>query len=243
MSNLLLGARYLILGLGRLTTPGLKRYIILPILFNIIVLAFLLFLFYYYIFGYSHYLTEHLPPWLDFFSSIVFIILIISAVFLLLSLFMVLLNIIAAPFNGLLAEKTQTIFYDQQINSQPFLKVAVRSLRRQFQFLGYFFLRLLGMGILFLVPFIHPFYPFLWFLFTAWMLSVQYQDFVMDNNLHNFQEMLEKIRLRRSLSLGFGVAIHLLSFIPLLNIFIMPAAVIGSVMMYCDENKNSLLIV
>ena len=39
------------------------------------------------------------------------------------------------------------------------------------------------MGLLFFVPFIHPFYPFLWFIFNAWMLNLQYQDFVMDNNL------------------------------------------------------------
>jgi len=58
----------------------------------------------------------------------------------------------------------------------------------------------------------------------------------MDNNLIGFQEMREKIKNNKMQSLGFGSLINIISFIPLLNILTMPAAVIGSVIMYCEEN-------
>ncbi|MDP3269517.1 MAG: sulfate transporter CysZ, partial [Legionella sp.] len=152
-------------------------------------------------------------------------------------MFTVMFNIVASPFNGLLAEKTQKLLYNSSIPSLSFAQIALRSIKRQGQFLGYFLPRLVIIGILFFIPFIHPIYPIIWFVFAAWMLGMQYQDFAMDNNLISFAEMREKIKNNKMQSLGFGSLINIISFIPLLNILTMPAAVIGSVIMYCEENK------
>ncbi|MBA3535408.1 MAG: hypothetical protein H0T84_02180 [Tatlockia sp.] len=70
----------------------------------------------------------------------------------------------------------------------------------------------------------------------------------MDNNLINFQEMRLKIKEKSMLSLGFGCFINLASFVPFLNLITLPAAVIGGVILYCEEhiktgkllNKRSL---
>jgi CysZ protein len=72
-------------------------------------------------------------------------------------------------------------------------------------------------------------------MFTAWILSVQYHDFVMDNNLINFEQMQGMIKQKKILSLGFGMSINLLTFVPFLNLITLPAAVIGGVILYFEE--------
>ncbi len=157
-----------------------------------------------------------------------------------LSLFTVFFNLIAAPLNGLLAEKTQNIFFGSAIPSLPFYKIVLRSIKRQIEFLSYFLPRFLVIGGLFFIPFLQPIYPFLWFLFNAWILSIQYQDFAMDNNLISFKETRKKVASSKMHSLGLGFSINLVSFIPILNILTLPAAVIGGTMLCCELNKHLL---
>ena len=231
---------YVMLGIRHLFTNGLKRFVLLPMMFNVFLFIGLFYLIYHYIYPYSYYYTDQLPSWLSFLSGFFLFIFALGFFLLFLSMFTVLFNLVAAPFNGLLAEKAQRLLYQSDIPVLSLREVALRSMKRQGQFLGYFAPRFIGMILLFFIPFIHPVYPFLWFVFTAWMLSIQYQDFVMDNNLVNFQNMQFKIKEKKMLSLGFGFIINFLSFVPFLNLIVIPAAVIGGVLLYCEEH-NSLL--
>ncbi|MBA2710316.1 MAG: sulfate transporter CysZ [Tatlockia sp.] len=236
MRDFLKGMIFLMLGVRHLFTPGLKRFVLLPMLFNFLLFSGLFYLLYHYAFPYSNYYIDQLPSWLHFLSGLILVIIAISFFLLFLSMFTVLFNLVAAPFNGLLAEKAQILLYETKIPSLSLTEITIRTIKRQLQFLGFFIPRFLGMVILFFVPFIHPIYPFLWFWFTAWILSIQYQDFVMDNNLISFDVMRIKIKERTMLSLGFGSFINLLSFIPVLNLITLPAAVIGGVLLYCEEH-------
>jgi CysZ protein len=229
------GMLYLIQGLSHLSTPGLKRYILLPIVFNILLFMTSFYLIYHYLFPYSYYYIDKLPSWLSFLSWVILIIFALSFFFLFLTLFTVLFNLFAAPFNGLLAEKAQKLLYQTEVPPSSINEMIIRTIKRQGQFLAYFFPRFLGMIALFFVPFIHFIYPFLWFMFTAWILSVQYHDFVMDNNLINFEQMQGMIKEKKLLSLGFGMSINLLTFVPFLNLITLPAAVIGGVILYFEE--------
>lgn len=233
------GMRYLIQGFNHLLTPGLKRFIIMPIVFNFILFAGLFYLIYHYLLPYAHQYIAKLPSWLSFLSGVLFILFIVGFILLFLALFTVMFNIIAAPFNGLLAEKVQKLLYNRPIPAIPFYVMAVRSIKRQGQFLSYFLPRLMGMLLLFFVPFMQPLYPFIWFLFSAWMLSIQFQDVALDNNLIDFPEMKKRIKNNKMRSLGFGALINLASFIPGLNILMMPAAVIGGTILYCDTSKTA----
>ncbi|KTC65158.1 putative sulfate transport protein CysZ (plasmid) [Legionella adelaidensis] len=239
MGDFFQGAGYLFRGAKHLLTPGLKRFVVLPILFNFLLFTGLFFLLYHYLFPFADYYIKQLPAWLSFLHGFLVVVLFISTFLLFLSMFTVLFNIVAAPFNGLLAERAQLALFKSEIPSLSFMQITLRSIKRQMQFLGYFFPRFIALLLLFFVPFIQPVYPFIWFFFNAWMLSVQYQDFAMDNNLNSFGEMQEKIKQYKLLSLGFGSIINLASFIPVLNLFTMPAAVIGSVILFCEQNKRS----
>lgn len=241
MSDFILGMHYMLLGMRHLLTDGLKRFIILPLAFNFLLFSGLLYVIYHYLSPYSAYYVDQLPGWLSFLNSVFFVILAVSFFLLFLSMFTVIFNLIAAPFNGLLAEKAQQLLYGTRIPSLTFAQITLRSIKRQAQFMGYFLLGFIVMCLLFFVPFIHPFYPFMWFLFNAWMLSMQYQDFAMDNNLVAFRDMKKKVNDQKMLTLGFGSFINLASFVPVLNVFVMPAAVIGSVILYCDQHSDATI--
>lgn len=238
MGNFIQGMLYFIAGFKRLSTPGLRRFVILPILFNVLLFAGLFYLLYHYLLPYADYYLDKLPSWLSFLSTVFFILVVVSFFLLFLMLFTALCNVIAAPFNGLLAEKAQTHFLQSELPSQPFMVMAWRSIKRQGQFLRYFLPRFLLTAALFFVPFIQPVYPFIWFTFNAWMLSMQYQDFVMDNNLFTFNAMKQRLQHNRMKSLGFGLMINVFNFIPLLNVLTMPSAVIGGVLLYGEEQAN-----
>jgi CysZ protein len=240
MTDFFKGMGYAVLGMKHLFTNGLKRFVLLPILFNIFFFILSFYLIYHYVFPYCYYYVNLLPSWLSFLSGLILVLFALGFFLLFLSMFTVLFNLVAAPFNGLLAEKTQNIVYQSNIPSLSFREIAVRTIKRQGEFLGYFIPRFIVMIMLFFVPLIQPVYPFMWFIFTAWILSVQYQDFVMDNNLIDFKKMQSSIKEKSMLSLGFGSAINLLSFIPFLNLIILPAAVIGGVLLFCEEHPDLL---
>ena len=236
MLNFFKGMTYFVTGLKHLFTPGLKRFIILPIAFNCLLFSGLFYLGYYYGLPYASYYVDKLPSWLSFLSGVLIVAFIIVFILLFLAMFTVMFNVIAAPFNGLLAEKVQKLLYGKPVPAVPFAVMAIRAFKRQGQFLRYFLPRFLGMCILFFIPLIQPVFPFVWFAFTAWMLSMQFQDLPLDNNLTSFSEMQKLVKKNKMRSLGFGSAINLASFIPFLNVFIMPAAVIGSTMLYGDTH-------
>lgn len=238
MRNFFQGMHYLLRGIRHLSTRGLKRFILLPLAINFIMFAGLFYLIYHYMLPYAYHYLDKLPSWLSFLSSIFLVIFILSFFLMFLSLFTVFFNLVAAPLNGLLAEKTQSLLFGSTIPSLSFYAVVLRSIKRQGEFLGYFLPRFLIMGILFFIPFLQPIYPFLWFIFNAWILSIQYQDFAMDNNLISFKETRRKIASNKMRSLGLGFSINLASFIPVINILTMPAAVIASTMLYCELNKH-----
>lgn len=234
------GTSYLLRGIRHLFTKGLKRFILLPLVVNFLMFAGLFYLIDHYLLPYSYHYLNQLPSWLSFLSTLFFIIFILGFFLMFLSLFTVVFNVIAAPLNGLLAEKTQNLLYGSVIPIIPFYKMVFRSLKRQMEFLCYFFPRFLGVGLLFFVPLLQPIYPVLWFIFNAWMLSIQYQDFAMDNNLVGFKEMRQQISHDKMRSLGLGCSINLASFIPIINILVMPAAVIASTIFYCETRTLSL---
>jgi CysZ protein len=218
---------------------GLKRFILIPISFNFVLFLSLAYILYRSMIHYSDYYVAQLPTWLHFLQGFFFIIFALSFFLIFLSTFTVIFNLIAAPFNGLLAEKAQHLIYNTTIPSLSFYEIALRSIKRQIQFLLYFVPRFCAMVLLFFIPFIQPIYPLLWFIFNAWILSIQYQDFAMDNNLVPFQEMKNKVRKSSMISLGFGSVINLASFVPALNLIMMPAAVIGGVILFCEQHNIS----
>jgi CysZ protein len=115
----------------------------------------------------------------------------------------------------------------------------VPSLVSELRKLLYIALRALPLALLFLIPPVNLAAPFLWALFSAWMLVIEYMDYPMGNHRLRFAEQRKRLRGRRLLGLGFGGASLLMTMIPVVNFLAMPASVAGATAMWVREFKQS----
>ena len=86
-----------------------------------------------------------------------------------------------------------------------------------------------------LIPGVNVVSPFLWFLLGAWMMSIQFVDYPMDNHQLSFNDVKEAVRGRRLSSMGFGGVVALCTGIPIVNFFVVPAAVVGATLLWVEE--------
>ena len=92
--------------------------------------------------------------------------------------------------------------------------------------------------MLFFIPGINLAAPFLWFMFSAWMLSLEYLDYPMGNHGLLFSDQRPIINQRRFMSLGFGGAVNVAVMIPVANFIIMPAAVAGATALWVEQLRQ-----
>lgn len=237
------GARYFFTGLRLLTRPGLKRFVAIPLIINVSIFAIVL------RFGlqwFDQYLDKLLPDWLSWAEFILWPLFALSFFLLIFYLFALLMNLFAAPFNGILAEKVEQYLHGQTVASSnvsftQLLKEIPRSIGNEISKLVYFLLRSIPLLLLFLIPGVNVAAPILWFLFSAWMLSLEYLDYPASNHGIQFKTTRELARQRRAHSIGFGVAVTGFTMIPLLNFIVMPAAVAGATAWYVDSLANESL--
>ncbi len=100
-NNFIKGITYLIRGFRLLTKHGIKRFVIIPLIINIILFSTLMG-------GGFHivsYLVSFLPHWLHWLSWLLFPVVFATFSIVLIYTFTIAANIIGAPFNSLLSEK------------------------------------------------------------------------------------------------------------------------------------------
>ena len=67
---------------------------------------------------------------------------------------------------------------------------------------------------------------------TVYWLAAEYLDAAMARHLYPFSEVRRTVRRRLPLCLGFGAAVYLLMWIPVLNLFFIPLAVVAGTLLY-----------
>ncbi|MDQ2694023.1 MAG: sulfate transporter CysZ, partial [Pseudomonadota bacterium] len=146
-------------------------------------------------------------------------------------------NLIAAPFNGILAERVEDLALPGRTRppGRPLWQEAVIAPLAELRKLGYFLLRALPLLVLFLIPVLNVAAPFLWAAFGAWMLALQYVDYPMGNHGVAFRDQRQIMAQRRLLALGFGAGVLLMTLVPVLNFLSMPTAVIGATLLWVKE--------
>ena len=90
-----------------------------------------------------------------------------------------------------------------------------------------------------LIPGLQAFAPLLWFALGAWMMGLQFVDYPMDNHQLSFRDVKDACASRRLSSLGFGAVVAFVAGIPLLNLVVIPAAVVGATLLWCEELRPS----
>jgi CysZ protein len=238
------GAGYLLEGTRLIARPGLRRFVIVPLSINVAVFSAAIW------YGVSRFdeliawiqsKIPSLPDWLAWLEQglawllwPLFVLLVVILVF---YGFTLVANLIAAPFNGLLAEKAELLLTGRSLEEGGGLRQAmiglVPTLIDEIKKVIYALLWSVPFLILaFVVPIAGP---VIWFLFTAWVLALEYADFPMGNHGLKFREMRRRLRGQPILSLGFGAAVAGLTMVPVVNFIAMPSAVAGATAMWVRE--------
>ncbi|MGZ8193418.1 MAG: sulfate transporter CysZ [Methylobacter sp.] len=210
-------------GVKLLGTPGLRKFLVVPVLINIVLYSVALLLGYFYM---ADLINQFIPGWLQWLSWILWPLFFISFFIAGFFTFTVLANLIAAPFYGKLSAKALAIITDRSYVSaeQPLAKVMLAELRR----LGYFVVSAIPLLLLSIIPGLNVIAPFLWALFGAWGMALEYMAYPLENEGLLFSEQKKLLKGMRLGALSFGGIAVLGLTIPLLNIIVAPAAVIGA---------------
>ena len=229
------GLHYFFEGFNIMMKPGLKRFVFLPILINILIIGGAFIWLFFKVDTWVDYILGFLPGWLHWLSYILWPIILVSIVLIFSYFFSTLANIIASPFNGLLAEKVEEELSGIPPKEMPwsdFVKDIPRMIKREFVRLGYSLPRMLLLLIISFIPIINIVSPILWFLFGAWMMVIQYCDYAFDNHKISFTDMKDRLKTDRLNNMPFGALVSILTMIPIINLFIMPASVCGATAMW-----------
>ena len=236
------GWHYFVTGWHLIRQKGLKRFVIMPIVLNIVLLSFVFWLLMNQIGDLTSWVLSFMPAWLDWLNYIITALAVIMILLVYYFIFTTLAGFIAAPFNGLLAEKVELLLTKQQGNDDgivDFIKDLPRMMKREWQKLWYSLPRFILLFILGFIPALgQTIVPVLFFLFTAWMLAIQYCDYPFDNHKIAFPQMQQQLTQHRVLNVTFGSLVAVCTFIPLLNFIVMPVAVCGATALWVDKYKQ-----
>ncbi len=235
------GFTYFMTGLRRLPEPGIRAYILVPLLVNIFVFAGLIWLAIQKFTDILNQMMGWLPEWLSFLSFLIWPLFALTLLIGMFFTFTIVANLIAAPFNGFLAEKIQRELDPDCVPDggwKELLELIPRSLLRELQKLWYYLPRAVGLLVISLIPGVNIISPVLWALFSSWMMGIQYCDYAADNEQVNFRAMKDHLARPRLQTMAFGGSVALFTMIPFINLIIMPAAVIGGAYLWVDRRKN-----
>jgi len=237
--NIAHGAGYLVRGAKLLKQPTLRNFVLIPLLVNILIFGGLIWYGLSYLDALMEDWLDKIPDWLDFISWIIWPVIGLTVSLVTGYLFTAVALIIASPFNALLAEKAEELVTGKPVDSLEGLGAALmampRGILRELSKLLYYLPMAVFVLILSFIPVLSLVAPVLWFLLGAWMMSIQFVDYPMDNHQLSFGDVKEAVRSRRLSSMGFGGVVALCAGIPVINFFVVPAAVVGATLLWCEE--------
>ncbi|NIE74021.1 sulfate transporter CysZ [Pantoea sp. Ap-967] len=233
------GPQYLREGLKLVLSPNLRMFVLLPLAVNLLLFGGLIYFAGHEFSLWLDALMPTLPGWLSFLSYILWPLFVALLVLMVFFTFTLVANVIAAPFNGFLAEKVEVVVRGKDpfpaFSWGELVAMVPRTFSREMRKLGYFLPRAIGLFILSLIPVVNVVAAPLWLVFGVWMMAIQYIDYPADNNKMSWQDMLAWLRQKRWQSMGFGGITYLALLIPGVNVLMMPAAVAGATLFYVRE--------
>lgn len=233
------GISYFFRGFSLIQTKGIKRFIIVPLVINFILFSAALFYLLEELGIQVAWLESKIPSWLSWIEFIIYPAVLILLLLLFSMVFTTFANWLAAPFNGILAEKLEDHLLGRQSQESSLMgliKIVPPTLLREWQKLLYFIPRFI---VFFLIGWFFPVIgQIIWFLFIAWSLAIQYCDYGFDNNGYKFGYMRHILRQNKGACFSFGSLVSLFTMIPIVNLLVMPVAICGATAMWVDHLKQ-----
>lgn len=241
--NFMRGTGYLREGFRLIGQPGLRRFVIIPLLLNLLVFIALFA-------GLYHAFTLMIPAvmgwlpdwaWLQALDWLFWIIYGAVVVLAMAYGFVILANLVGSPFYGYLAEMTEKQLTGQTLPDVggwgQILADVPRALWREMQKVFYYLPRAVLLLLVSLIPVVNFPVAFLWFGFNSWMMALQYVDYPSDNHRESFGELKQFLQSTRLSAMGFGLPVAVGAMIPLVNLVVVPAAVCGATAYYVREKE------
>ena len=222
---------------GFLVLPkkGIRFWAAIPIFLAIAIWATAIYLFGDSLQGYIDSWTETLGDWAAWLGGLAWLLSLVLGVFVFSYTFLLMTELLSSPFNGALAEAVEARIHGRSVPDYPFWRL-IRDLPltlfQEIKKLLYYCLWAIPFGILSLLT--GPLAPFIWAYFISKMLALEFIDYPMDNHRLRFVDMRAALKNRRMMSLGFGGMAFVGTTIPILNLFVIPAAVAGATLMWVE---------
>ncbi|PWQ99045.1 sulfate transporter CysZ [Leucothrix pacifica] len=233
------GIAYFFQGFTLITQKGIRGFVLIPLLINIVVFSAAVWLAYGQFQSLMDSLTAWLPSWLSWIEWVLLPFFAILVLLIIYYTFSIIANFIASPFNSLLAERVE-----KKLNGLPlpessgFKAMAVnvgKALGSEVKKMIYMLKWMPVLLLITVIPGLNLIAPAAWIIYGAWMYSLQYADYPMGNHEMFIKEELVVLRKNRSHALGFGAATTLMTIIPVVNFFAMPVAVAGATAMWVKQ--------
>jgi len=241
-NNPVSGAMYLFKGFGMLNQPGIRPFVVVPLIINILVFAVCGWFMMSWLSDWIDQLMADLPSWLQWLDWLIWFCIAAASTLLVYFTFTIIANFISAPFNGVLAEAVEEKVTGVKLNDDsPWHSAIVNigpAIKEEFNKLFYSMSRSLPFIILFFIPGVNIIASAAWLAFGAWMLSVQYFDYPLSNHNIAFKAQRGLLKQKRLLVFGFGAMTMFGTMIPIINFFILPSAVAGATLIYLDHLKE-----
>lgn len=238
------GIHYFSQGWKLIRLPGIRRFVIVPLLVNILLMGGAFIWLFWQLGHWMPALMSYVPGWLQWLSYLLWPLTVISILLVFSYFFSTVANWIAAPFCGLLAEQLEGRLTGKPLPDSGWagmVKDIPRIMKREWQKLAWYLPRAVVLLLLYFVPGVgQTVAPLLWFLFSAWMLAIQYCDYPFDNHKVSFREMRGALKRHKTDNMQFGALVSLFTMIPVLNLAIMPVAVCGATAMWVDRYSSTL---
>jgi len=226
--------------------PGLLKLVAVPFLINLLVFSGMVYL------GMDFFNNSviHLIPqgdawyWALLYYFLWTLAVLVTAVLVFFS-FTVVGNLIAAPFNDLLSERTEHLLAGQRDEASFSLRVfgqdALRTLAVEVRKILLFVAAMLFLLLLNLIPVIGSMvYSVLAVALTLFFLAMEYMGFVFSRKRMNFAEQRRYIFARKMTMLGFSVGVLALLAIPFVQFICIPLAVVGATRLWCEDQERSV---
>lgn len=220
-------------GLRWALKPELRKFIVIPVLINLVLYSAVLVLGYYYV---ADLIAHFIPDWLSWLSWVLWPLFFLSFFIAGFFTFSIIANLIASPFYGALSAKAARLITGRnlEIDELPASKIIPAEFKR-FVYLGS---RALPLLILSFIPGVNIVAPFLWALFGAWGAALEYMAYPLENAGLLFIEQRKLIKSVRFGSMSFGGITMLGLTLPIANLIVAPAAVIGATIYVLEAGEG-----
>ncbi len=243
LKNFLAGLNFTFTGFGLIFKKGVRPFVIVPFLINLLVFSGALWL------GWKGFgrlldsMVAWLPGWLEWIQWLIWPL----AIFLMLAMvyysFTLLANLIAAPFNSLLSERVELLLSGQSLPPFQGYKAVPgligRTIWSELRKILYQLKWLLALVLLSIIPGVNLIAPFAWAYFGAWMLSIEYGEYPMGNHELYFADVKSKLKSDRATAMGMGAGLMLLTVLPVLNFLAMPVGVASGTAFWVRRLDNN----